>query len=98
MSEKEEKLSQSDQEKIKQWISKNNLNTCLACKKSSSYILMDEIIQITGLSNKVYYPTLLIICLECGRHTYFSAVAPGIDLGKYGVSLLSEPEKENSDG
>ena len=97
MAEKAEKLSQEDQEKIKQWISKHGLDTCFACKKSN-YILIDEIVQIVALNNKIYYPTLLIICSNCGRHTPFSAMAPSIDLGKYGVKLVSESNKENDDG
>ncbi len=96
MAEKLEKLSQEDQEKIKRWIDKHGLNVCSKCKKDK-YTLMDELIKVPSVSDKVYYPAFLTVCLTCGYLSSYAATLVLLDaLSKYGIELISKSEREES--
>ena len=84
MPEKLEKLSESDLEKIRDWVNRQGGGPfCPGCKKEN-YIIMDEIIRIPTIAGKNMYPTLLVVCQTCGYLRFYSAIATGIDVDKYG--------------
>ena len=56
---------------------------------------MDELIKVPSVSDKVYYPAFLTVCLTCGHLASYSANLVLLDaLSKYGIKLISESKKE----
>ena len=87
MPNKEGKLSEEEQERVKKWVDDHDGHTCPICK-GSNRALGDYIVRIPLSEKPSFHAAVLIFCEDCGNIRFYEITSLGISL------LNREPEKD----